>query len=266
MRKVERQNPTAALLDAAAYELGEAAWAARGYEEGDTYGRLAERLHRLARVRQDAVDGEARAAALIAAQRSVVALMACWPEADAAIAALQCAVADGEDRATERALVQAAGVAVLAYHLRRPMAVARGADETAADSMRLCWSCVEGIGGACGGPDGPWHLGPVGTTCEASDCPRGACPTGGGFGGATITPERIRALETEAGQAGDTLMVALCRIAQGYRLADGDLDRLPLTAEERAELAATTREQAYKACAAVLGDAAAQADDAGGGR
>lgn len=66
--------------------------------------------------------------------------------------------------------------------------------------------------------------------------------------------ERIERLRTEAAQAGDLGMVAICDVALG-REPDEDMD---LTDEENARIETMTREQAQAECKRVLDEAAAR--------
>ena len=68
-----------------------------------------------------------------------------------------------------------------------------------------------------------------------------------------ITTARIQALATAAGEAGDTLMVAICNRACGFEFA---VYELPLTDAERARLNTEwpDEDSARAECEAVIGD------------
>lgn len=75
---------------------------------------------------------------------------------------------------------------------------------------------------------------------------------------ATITNQQIRALRTEAAEAGDLLQVAICDWALGEVDADDIAERDVLDPADRSRVLAMSVHEARVACARVIAAAEAQ--------
>lgn len=76
----------------------------------------------------------------------------------------------------------------------------------------------------------------------------------------TATTRQLRALADAAGQAGDTLQVAIAEraICSDARWDGSLIESLPLTADERERVMGMTREEALAECNRVIAEAQAQ--------